>query len=1283
MIEDILQERYQLHSEIGSGGAGTIYRAHDLLLDRDVAVKVLSDPKLSEESGAKLLQEAQAAAKLNHPNIVAVHDAGYHDGIPFIVMELVEGVSVFKDPPQEIDEIINLAQQICAALQHAHTQGIIHRDLKPENVLIASDGIAKLMDFGLARSIASRITSEGVIVGTVFYMAPEQALGQKTDHRTDLYSLGVMLYELTTNQLPFTSDDPLQVISQHLYAPVVPPRAHNPDIPPELDELTLRLLSKNPEDRPEDAFKVQMILEAIDTATAVGAMEEISPINGLVRGHMIGRHREFSEAVEIWKEAASGVSQVLLISGEPGIGKTRFALEMRTLTEVEGGQVFTGECYAEGSAPCSPIAQILRNVFQSYTVESLNLPDSYLAEFINIAPDLQMRFHEIHGSSELDPQAQQNQMFESMVGLFTRLCERSPILMILEDAHWADSCTLQFVLHLSRRARLAGLRLIIVLTYREVELDESRALNDMLYELNRERLSTRIKLLRLSQQETGKLLATMLHEDISQELLESIYLETEGNPFFIEEVCKALVEDGKLYLEGGRWHRSEFDEMEIPQSVRVAIQGRLRRLPTETQDTLRFAAILGREFDFETLKAVSEYDEETLINAIEQAERTQLIVEVRPRSNGRSTTNTTFSFAHALIPSALQEGMSGLRRQQLHRRAAQALEQTYPGRSDELSSQIGRHYAESGNGKKAVYYLLQAGDTARSLYANQEAIDAYEQALTFLTEEGDLETSARILMKLGLLYHETLDFQKSRLAYQEGFELRQQFGRHIPIAHLSTAPHPLRFPGSEPGTIDPSLATDTLSFGVAEQLFRGLVELSPQMDIIPDLARTWEILDEGRRYIFHLHDDVSWSDGEPVTAWDVKYAWLRVLDPSHDRRGAQYLYDLKGARAFNEGKEISEDSLGIKVIDDFTLEVELEAPAGYFLHFLTLALTFPVPQHAVEEFGNEWTKVEKIVTSGPFLLKKWKKGDRMIFERNPDYQGAFNGNIQRMEFLIDRDWTSSLELYESDQLDILGGLPASEIERLKRHQPDEFITGPIPATEYLSFDTTRPPFNDPKVRHAFVHALDRERYASIYLRGHLKPASGGLVPAGLPGHCPGIALLHDSQRAKQLLSEVGYPQGEGFPIIEWYTPLTTDPQPRDQFRSDIETLLNIQISLKRFELTTLLKNLQRDRPHIISMVWIADYPDPDNFLRMCVYSNTSHNFSEDYDRIIQKARRSTNQAERFELYREAEAILVEEAAIVPLGYHMFQNFAKPWVKNYPYSSLKYWCYKDVIIEAHD
>jgi len=336
MIGTTLQSRYRIEAELGHGGMGAVYRAHDTLLDRDVAIKVLTAPAGSDVR-ERWLREAQSTARLNHPNIVAVHDAGEADGTPFIVMELIEGESLFNRKPQSLDEILSIARQICAALDHAHSHGIVHRDLKPENVLITPDGTAKLMDFGLARSATSRLTQEGALVGTVFYLSPEQALGQTVDGRTDLYALGVMLYEMTTGQLPFTGDNPLTIIAQHIHSPVAPPHTLRTDLPPALEAIMLKLLSKDPADRFASAREAAQAL-AGQIAVEPGP-RTFAPRNNLPSqlSSFIGREREIAEVKrllsplsrEAARERGPGVgSRLVTLTGTGGSGKTRLALQV-------------------------------------------------------------------------------------------------------------------------------------------------------------------------------------------------------------------------------------------------------------------------------------------------------------------------------------------------------------------------------------------------------------------------------------------------------------------------------------------------------------------------------------------------------------------------------------------------------------------------------------------------------------------------------------------------------------------------------------------------------------------------------------------------------------------------------------------------------------------------------------------------------------------------------------------------------------------------------------------
>lgn len=759
MIGSLIVQRYRIDAEIGHGGMGTIYRAHDSLLDRDVAIKVLTSSKLGTDGRARLLHEAQAVARLAHPNIVTVYDAGETEGMPFIVMELANGKSLHEMGMLTIPQVIEIARQLCDALYYAHQHGTIHRDIKPENILVLrSDGrlTAKLMDFGMAHSIGSEhITEEGVIVGTTLYLAPELIQGKPATIQSDLYAVGVTLYECVAGRPPFTGENILAILSQHLHSPVVPPSTFNDKISPELDKLLLRLMSKQPEDRPVSARDLQVILEEIESRTlAPVAGIEFPLLDRIVRGRLVARTHELQEANINWQKAISGESRVLLISGEPGIGKTRFVRELMVEAQLHKATVLLGECYAEGDMPYAPIAQMIQST------DLTGLSNARLAELITIVPALQVKYPDVQPNPPLEPQASQQRLYDSVVEWCLELNKKGPILLVVDDAHWADGGTLSLLRHLARRALRLKLRLLMILTYREVELDEALALNDVLHDLYHERLATRLKLKRFNRDQTRDMLAVLFAEEITPELLDGIYQETEGNPFFIEEVCKALIEDGKIYRKGTSWDRLGMDEIEIPQSIKIAIQTRIARLPDNVQETLRLAAVLGREFDFEILQAVSGLNEEVLINALEHAEHAQLIQELRQVAIEPAIGSSRFSFTHALIHSNLHESLSGIRRQRLHRKVASTLTKIKP---DALEA-LAYHHLQAGDFELARAYSLKAGEHALTTFANLDAEKHFHLVLELIGSDAE---KARALSGLGKALYQQDRFGEAARKWQE------------------------------------------------------------------------------------------------------------------------------------------------------------------------------------------------------------------------------------------------------------------------------------------------------------------------------------------------------------------------------------------------------------------------------------------------------------------------------------------------------------------------------------
>ncbi|HEX9676252.1 MAG TPA: ABC transporter substrate-binding protein [Anaerolineales bacterium] len=1272
-----LGDRYLLQEQIGQGGVGTVWRGFDSVLERPVAIKLLNSEGLRPEGRDRMLAEARAIARLDHPNIVSVYDAGESNGSPFIVMELVEGQNLHDRPPGDLRQAVQVAGQVCAALDHAHAQGIVHRDLKPENVVIGRDGIARLMDFGIARSMASRVTQEGHIVGTVFYLAPEQALGQEFDGRADLYSLGIMLYELTTGELPFTHDDPVAVISQHLHAVPVPPRAKNENIPPALNKLILALMSKDPAARPASAAEVGRSLASptlLDEQAAPG--DEPTVLERIARGRLVGREQEIGQARALWMKARAGEAQTLLIGGEPGVGKSRLLREVLTQVELTGGRALGAACYAEAAVPYAAFRQILREVFREGGAGIPEFPQVVQEDLVALLPELGRHYSQVTPRPPGDPQADQARLFESILILFSELCLREPMLIYLDDAHWADGGTLSMLRYLVRNSQ--GLRLMAAITYREQELDQSLPFNEVLLDLERDLRTTSVRLEPLRRSQTGELLAAIFQEEITEEFLEGIYRETEGNPFFTEEVCKALVESGKLYFRDGHWHRPAMEELGIPRNVRVAVQSRINKLPEHSREVLKQAAVLGRKVELKTLLLAAELAEDQLLTALEEAERAQLI---EPSGNGGGP---AWSFAHALIPSTMAEGLRIMERRRLHQRAAVALERTHP----EAFGRLARHLLEAGELARGMSYLLQAGNEARQLHAYQEAIRCYRQAIDYFLEAGDDRSASSVLFRLGLTYHNAFEFDDSRAAYDQAFVLLQRASSARETMNAPPAPHALRLAWNDPRTLDSTRSADAHSHLVIYQLFRGLIEERPDTGLVPDIAESWEVSEGGRKYIFHLQRDACWNDGEALTAEDFAFAWKRCLEPGGGSPLAPLLYDIRGARLYHQGESPGKNELGIHAADPHTLLVELDEPANYFLSILATPVSFPVPRKVVRAHGDAWTEPEHIVTNGPFRLTSWAKGESMSLERWQGFHGAFPGNAERLEIkLYPTDASGLLADYEQDRLDIftLTDTPIEQHELARQRFAEEYVSIPVLSTWFVQFDFRRPPFDDRRVRLALAQAADRQLLADVALRGLQFPATGSLVPPGMPGHSREPVLPHDSEAARRLLAEAGFPGGRGFPVLRLRAPSNwMASNVAEALVGQWQVTLGIPLGVEALNWQAYMTSMVEDPPQVSLAGWWADYPDPYNFLYMEGISWWLGNpwRHERYDRLVQNARGTADREKRVDYYRQAERILAEEVPLFPLLYGRMHFLLKPWISSFPTSPLKYWFFKEVVIEPH-
>ncbi|MDX6613523.1 MAG: eukaryotic-like serine/threonine-protein kinase [Blastocatellia bacterium] len=720
----VLGERYRLDNELGRGAMGVVFRATDLQLMRLVAVKLLASRVSDDDMRARFLREARAAASLNHPHIISVYDVGEDHGFPFFVMELVEGPNLGDALPTNLPQVIEFALQICAALEHAHEKKIVHRDLKPANILL-SGTTAKLADLGLALpERASRISQVGMIVGTAAYMAPEQALGKTLDGRADLYALGVMLYELTTGRVPFLGD-PLATISQHLHAPVVPPRVLRPELPRALEAVILRLLAKDPAQRfataAETAHALREAMIASDEESAEDSAPAVVLLDALARGRLIARDTELAEARELWRRAHEGRGHCLLVSGEPGAGKTRLAREVIVQATLDGAAVLSGACYEyEAATPYLPFVEAFRRWLREQTDDAKlrEIVGSGASQIAKLAPEIETRLGPFSTPHQLPIHEERFRFFEAVTQMFARLAQPRGLLFYLDDLHWADSGTLLLLGHLMRNLREE--RVLIVASYRDTELDRAHPLAKALVDWNRERWTTRIVLKRFGPEETRAQITALLDENISGDFSAAVYRETEGNPFFVEEVMKALIEQGSVRRESGKWKRCELADLVIPQSVKEAIGNRLNRVSPGCNEVLRAAAVLGKTFTIEELTAAADgQNENALLDALDEAVAAQLLA---------TDSEDAFAFTHDKIREVLYEELNPIRRRRLHRRTAEGLER-HREKAPVSVEKLAHHYLHAGEYDRGLIYAKQAAAEAERIFAYDEAMAAYGHAL--------------------------------------------------------------------------------------------------------------------------------------------------------------------------------------------------------------------------------------------------------------------------------------------------------------------------------------------------------------------------------------------------------------------------------------------------------------------------------------------------------------------------------------------------------------------------
>jgi predicted ATPase/tRNA A-37 threonylcarbamoyl transferase component Bud32 len=758
-LEHLQNGRYIILKKLGEGGKGVVYKARDTVLNRVVAIKMLKSAVSSEEAYSRFIREAQAVAKLNHPNIVSIHDIGKEDEKQFFVLEFVDGTGLrelMKTYPEgkcDIQTVLRIGMDVCNALQYAHAQGVLHRDVKPENILITKEGTAKLMDFGLAKTFGQpTITQEGMIVGTVAYVAPENALGKGADVRSDLYSFGAVLYEMVSGRPPFPGEDPVKVIFGHIHDYPVSPGKLNPKVPQALTDCIMKLLEKEPEKRYQNATALLEALRGVSEDFLPSHKQSMvvpTPRSSVLKEvQLVDRVEEMNLLKNAIDKAVREEGGVVFLYGEAGIGKTRLARELEAYAHLRGMQVLHGRCPALfGTDSVPPYVlwnEVIKDYLQICTSEQLSKVIGYYPEEIcKLVPEVKQKLGTISQSLPISPEHERDRLFEAVSEVITNISKEAPLLVVLDDLQRIDQSSLLLLQHIARSIRKKSV--LLLGGYRDIETDENHPLSEILTELNKEHLCQSVQLKRMSFNDISEMIKQILEQDdVPSEFCELVYEKTRGNPFFAEEVIKSLKEDGVLYREGNKWKIKEVSKIEFPKTVKSAIKARISRLDDECRNLLTMASFVGNDFTFEAMCTVTGFEEEKLLELIEKIHETGLFRHTVIHGEDMC------SFADAIVRDAVYEEVNPFRRKKLHGIVGHALEKVYAKKIEEHFGELALHFLESGNKDKALDYFLKAGEKAARVYANNEAASYFESALKLLEEkESELPKKGRVLERLG------------------------------------------------------------------------------------------------------------------------------------------------------------------------------------------------------------------------------------------------------------------------------------------------------------------------------------------------------------------------------------------------------------------------------------------------------------------------------------------------------------------------------------------------------
>lgn len=764
-LEGTTISHYRVLEKLGEGGMGTVYKARDERLDRFVALKFLP-PYLSARQDIKnrFIQEAKAAAALEHPNICTIYEIGdVPGGQLFISMACYEGETLrekIQRGPLPVDVAVSYAIQAAQGLAQAHAAGIVHRDIKPANLFVTTRDQVKILDFGVAKVADVHLTTAGVLVGTIAYMSPEQGDGRATDHRTDIWSLGVVLYEMLAGKHPFAGqlgDVSLYAIQHRKPTSLIMVR---PGISPALDAIVKRLLAKQPEQRYHQLEQLIAELQALQTqrtttpaaksvplpqiltqsgGLAVATVSQI--VSGAAPGLFVGREHEMQGLESLLENTISGAGRIVFISGEAGLGKTSLASQFVEKTTQRGNGIvcLSGHCVEQYGASEAYLPFL--NAFGKL----LNGPakSSVMPLFLNYAPTWSLQFTSAFTSTDVREQlrretigATQERMLREMGDCIGAMSDQSTLVLLLEDLHWADPPSINLIRYLSKV--IGRMRLLLIGTFRPDDLELVNVpLRDCRRELQGSDQFEEMMLGVLDREAIASYLdARFPVNDFSHELAPLILEKTGGHPLFVTRLAKDLDERGDIIRQNSHCSLArEVSEvcLEMPESVVGIIRRRIGMLAEKDVQLLRYASVQGEEFLSRITADLLSVDLPEIEERLERlATSSHLVLNCREEELPDGSMSTRYRFAHALYRNVLYEDLVGARRRQLHLQTGDLLEQHYSPKASLIAAQLAMHFELGRDFKRAIHYLIEVGNNAAKVHAILEAISHFTTAINLV-----------------------------------------------------------------------------------------------------------------------------------------------------------------------------------------------------------------------------------------------------------------------------------------------------------------------------------------------------------------------------------------------------------------------------------------------------------------------------------------------------------------------------------------------------------------------